>query len=436
MHSDENAPRVPSNPALLDAIGKAMDYWSGEFYRRRNHDEKLCPPVELSAFPETLEEWKLKRQEIKKLFEEHIYGPVPPPPDKLEMRLLSEKRDALNDTAIRREIRIYCKMNDGRSHDFDMLLYIPKNVSAPPPVFVGLNFDGNQANTPEVDVRTTRGAAHIPGNWWRCGVTAENKRLIKLDSWNFENAMQRGYAVATANYGEIFPDNPFGYEQSIYTLFKTPEELKSLPDLPAPLRKFGAISAWAWGLSRMLDALETIPEVDAGRAAVLGHSRLGKTALWAGANDERFKMVISNNSGCLGAAPSCREFGERVGHLAYIQRFWFVETLMQYAYRENTMPVDQHQLLALVAPRTLYVASSSEDHGADPKGEFMSARAASAVWKLYGSPAGMLENMPEVGAGTAGSNGVFYHVKYGPHSITGEDWQHYYDCADKIFNKR
>ena len=435
MYTDENASRAPDNIEVIKAIGLAMDYWSNELYRRRNFDESKCPAVELPPLPDSLAEWRTERKKLLALFAEHIYGEIPPAPDKITTRLLAERSDALNNTAIRREIRIYCQMNNGMSHDFDMLLYIPKNVQAPPPVFLGLNFDGNQANTIDEDVALTRGPSHYPGYWWRSAATNNDKRLIKLDSWNFAEAMQRGYAVATVNYCEIFPDNPYGYEKSIYRLFRSPEELAAFPARSCGLRKFGAISAWAWGLSRMLDVLEDIPEVDADRAAVLGHSRLGKTALWAGANDERFKMVISNNSGCLGAALSRRDFGERVGHLAYIQRFWFTETLAQYADRESELPVDQHQLLALVAPRCLYVASSSEDGGADPRGEFLSAKAASEVWRLYNHAPVLPEDMPAAGTGTVGSNGVFYHLKSGVHSITAEDWQHYYNCADGLFRE-
>lgn len=427
----ENQPRIPENREAIIALSRMMDHWSAELYRRRNHDESKVPPWKFLPLPDTLEEWKVERKKILELFNEHIYGAVPPPPDKLEVRLLAEKHGALNGLAYRREIRIYCKMDNGRVHDFDMLLYVPENAAGKVPVFVGLNFNGNQANTPDDDVRLTRGPAHVAKHWWRSAVTTDDKRFEKIDSWNFVEAMKRGYAVATANFNEIFPDNPFGFAKSIYTLFKDPGELAELPEPPAPVRNYGAISAWAWGLSRMMDVLEDIPEVDAGKAAVLGHSRLGKTALWAGVNDERFKMVISNNSGCMGAAPSCREYGERPGHLAYLQRFWFADKFIEYAGREDKLPVDQHQLMALIAPRTLYVASSSEDCGADPYGEFLSAREAAKVWTLYGKKNDLPEAFPELDK-TFGDT-VNYHCKTGNHSITAADWIYYYACADKLF---
>jgi hypothetical protein len=212
------------------------------------------------------------------------------------------------------------------------------------------------------------------------------------------------------------------------------EELAELPEPPIAPRNYGAISAWAWGLSRMMDVLEDIPEIDTEKAAVLGHSRLGKTALWAGVNDERFKLVISNNSGCMGAAPSCRVYGERPGHLAYIQRFWFSDKFIEYAEREDTLPVDQHQLLALIAPRTVYVASSSEDYGADPYGEFLSAKEAAGIWALYGRENDFPDSFPELNKSVGSS--VKYHCKTGGHSITAADWQHYYECADKLFKQQ
>ncbi len=429
----ENLPRTPENRDTLIALSRMMDHWSKELYRRRNHDESKVPPWKFLPLPDTLEAWKSERPKLLKLFEEHIYGAVPPPPDKLEVRLLAEKHGALGGLAYRREYRIYCKMNDGRCHDFDMLLYTPENASGDVPVFVGLNFDGNQANTPDDDVLLTRGPDHVAKHWWRNSETTDDKRFIKLESWNFVGTIRRGYAAATVNFGEIFPDNPFGFAKSIYTLFKSPGELADLPEPPAEPRNYGAISAWAWGLSRMLDALENISGVDAAQAAVLGHSRLGKAALWAGVNDQRFKLVISNNSGCMGASPACRVYGERPGHLAYLQRFWFTDKFIEYACREEFLPVDQHQLIALIAPRCAYVASSNEDHGADFYGEFLSAKAAAKVWKLYGFEDTLPDDFPELGKSVG--NMVKYHCKVGTHSITAADWLHYYDCADKLFKR-
>ena len=430
---DENAPRVPDNAAVIPFVSREMDYWSSELYRRRDPDSLLNKEADFIPLPDTLEKWEVCRQEVLKNFQQHVYGIIPPAPDRMEYKLLNEKTDALDNTAIRREIRVYCRMDNGSSFDFDVLVYFPKNV-VKPPVFVGLNFDGNQANTPEDDVRLTRGASRRKGCWWRFLPPQETTRHIKMDSWNYAEAVKRGYAVATADYGEIFPDNPFGFAKSMYQLFHSDEELAESPPMNSAPREYGALSAWAWGDSRILDTLQAaVPEVDCERAAVIGHSRLGKAALWCGANDERFKLVISNNSGCMGASPSCRKYGEQFNHTGILHRFWFNENLVRFAFSETPLPVDQHQLLAMVAPRTLYVASSSEDSGADPMGEFLAAREAAKVWKLYGRAGLDIEEMPPLGRSCG--DGVNYHIKAGGHSITAEDWQHYYNCADRIFGK-
>ena len=429
---DENAPRVPDNAAAIPFVSREMDYWSSELYKRRDPDSLLNKEADFIPLPDTLEAWQLRRQEVLKNFQQYVYGAIPPPPDRMEYKLLNEKTDALDNTAIRREIRVYCRMDNGRSFDFDVMVYLPKNA-VEVPVFAGLNFDGNQANTPENDVRLTRGAARRAGCWWRFLPPSEETRNIRLDSWNFAEAIRRGYAVATASYGEIFPDNPFGFAKSIYRLFRSDEELAELPPMNSAPREYGAISAWAWGNSRILDTLQAVvPEVDCTRAAVIGHSRLGKAALWCGANDERFKLVISNNSGCMGASPSCRKYGEQFNHICVLHRFWFNEKLSCFAFSDTPLPVDQHELLAMVAPRTLYVASSDEDSGADPMGEFLAAKEAAKVWKLYGKAGLGIDEMPPIGKSCGYE--VKYHIKHGKHSITAEDWQHYYACADQIFH--
>ena len=135
----------------------------------------------------------------------------------------------------------------------------------------------------------------------------------------------------------------------------------------------------------------------------------------------------------MGASPSCRKYGEQFNHTGILHRFWFNENLVRFAFSETALPVDQHQLLAMVAPRTLYVASSNEDSGADPMGEFLAAREAAKVWKLYGRAGLGVEEMPPVGQSCG--DGVNYHIKAGGHSITAEDWEHYYNCADRIFGK-
>ena len=308
-----------------------------------------------------------------------------------------------------------------------MLLFVPRSAQ-PAATFWGLNFQGNHTVTTETDVR-------INPNWMpkeASGVVdnhaTEAARGTQADRWPLEMIVGRGYAVATAYYGDIDPDFDDGFQNGLHGAFRKPGQAQLAAD------EWGSIAAWAWGLSRGMDYLEQDAEIDASRVAVIGHSRLGKTALWAGATDVRFALVISNDSGRGGAGLSRRHFGETVARINYGFPHWFCGNFKLYNEKEASLPIDQHELLALIAPRPVYVASASEDLWADPKGEFLSTVHADPVYRLLGTdglggsspPAAMPAVEQPLKTGTIG-----YHLRSGKHGITAYDWQQYLDFADR-----
>ena len=370
-------------------------------------------------------EWMTRQRErILALLKRYEYGEVLPRPDRMEFRPLSLRRDALGGLAARKEVRILCSMRNGKSISFDLLLYVPNRRSAPAPGFLGLNFKGNHAASDEKDVAPT-------GRRSADELFFPDARGVQAYRWNFAEVVRRGYASATLCYHDIHPDRPAGTCDSVFRLFFEPEEYAGIGEM------YSIIGAWAWGLSRALDYLESDPDVDASRIAVHGHSRLGKTALWAGAIDPRFRMIVANCSGCGGAALHKRKSGENFSQhfRCHLERYhlpcWFVDEAEKFMWREEDYPIDQHELLAMAAPRPLAVGAASGDAG-DPQSEFLACRAAAPVYRLFGAE-GLPETMPPSGAGTPGE--INYHWRDGKHDMLPEDWQQYLRMADRFLRR-
>ena len=313
----------------------------------------------------------------------------------------------------------------------EVLVYLPSPSRGDNPerlpTFLHLNFGGNHAESTDPAVR-------IPSGWVPNGKdTGVDDNHAKVSSrgtlasrWPVKLLHDRGYATATAYCGDVFPDHADGRKASVLPSlgYAVGDERMVSGDEP------GAISTWAWQLSRILDWLVTLPEIDPTRVIVVGHSRLGKTALWAGAGDERFAMVVSNESGCGGAALERRNYGETVKRITTSFPHWFAPTFATYADRETELPIDQHVVLAMTAPRPLYVSSAVEDRWADPRGEFLAAVAAGPVWELFGKVGLGTATDPVVD--TAIGSSIGYHVRSGPHDITAIDWGHFADFATRV----
>ncbi|MGA2067935.1 MAG: acetylxylan esterase [Thermoguttaceae bacterium] len=399
-----------------------------------NYDEGKVPPYTL---PDPLRlasgqrvadaaTWRnVRRPEILGLFEKFMYGKAPGRPAAMTFQLRSSA-DALDGKAVRKEVRIRFT-KDPAGPKMDLLLYLPKPLAKPIPVFLGLNFDGNQAVQLDPGITISdEGAEDRPAPGGKPGATAK-PRGTERSRWPLEMILARGYGLATAWYFDLEPDRPDGWRHGVRGAL-----LPAGQSEPAP-EAWGAIAAWAWGLSRAMDYLETDRDVDARHVAVLGHSRLGKTALWAGARDERFALVMSNDSGCGGASLARRRIGETVGQINKSFPHWFNASYKRFGERVDDLPVDQHMLLALVAPRPVYVASAEEDHWADPRGEFLSAKGADGVYRLLGTDGLAADAMPAVEHPVQSTIG--YHIRRGKHDVTDYDWRCYLDFADRHFKR-
>jgi hypothetical protein len=411
-----------------------------------NYDEARVPSYSLpdplrlenGKRVRTAAQWRsLRRPELLELFRRHVYGRSPGPPQTQRLEVTARERQALHGRAIRKEISIHLT-GDASGPRLDLLLFVPTGATGPVPAFLGLNFEGNAATHSDPAIQLTRRwMREAPGGRTGARGASEASRGAEASRWQVEKVLSRGYALATAYYGDIEPDHADGWRDGVRAVFPTADCASAVPS-PTPIRAFapddwGAIGAWAWGLSRALDYLETDPDIDARRVAVIGHSRLGKTALWAGAQDERFALVISNNSGEGGAALARRRFGETTERINRAFPHWFCANFKRYGNREDEIPVDQHQLIALIAPRPVYIASAEKDLWADPKGEFLAARHAGPVYALFGRGGVGVEQQPALNQPVGGVIG--YHTRTGAHDVTAYDWEQYLDFADRHLRK-
>ena len=437
------APNPPTNPLLMFYLLRnfcAVGFISACFMitlltaqgqvPKANQDEAL---VTMSPLPDPLvgvdgtritdaKQWPAQRERLLKLIGENEYGFQPDGKAVVTWDIV-EQGSMYGGTTNRTQFVVHLKTG-AASMDIDLVLFAPNKPGKSKGCFLGLNFQGNHT----VDADT---AIRLPKGWMandtKTGVTdhvaTEKNRGGQDRRWPIREINERGYAVATAYYGDIDPDFDDGFKNGVHALFPSYRASSEHPD------RWGTVSGWAWGLSRLMDVLLQQPTIDPERVAVMGHSRLGKTSLWAGATDPRFSIVISNNSGCGGAALERRNFGETVARINTSFPHWFCPNFKKYNQNEVALPFDQHTLVACIAPRPVYIASATEDLWADPKGEYLSGWYATPVYQLLGFQ-GLSSETPPAADASVGDR-IGYHNRTGPHDILSYDWQQYMNFADR-----
>ena len=412
---------------LLFSHGFALAQFQANYDESKVPDYQLPDVLILNSGDKvtTVEEWKnIRRPEILSLFESEVYGKVPETEIKVSYEILESAEHILDGTANRKQVRILFSKG-GKKIAADLLIYLPIQKEGPVPLFLGYNFNGNHTIYPDKAIYRTE-------SWARNNAevnifnhtTNELSRGCSTSRWPVSYILSRGYGLAVMYYGDIDPDFDDGFQNGIEPLFYKKGQSNPTQD------EWGSIGAWAFGLSKALDYFEQDRQIDHSRIAVIGHSRLGKTALWAGAVDDRFALVISNESGCGGAALSRRKFGETVDRINTSFPHWFSDNFNKYNEKEGTLPVDQHMLIALMAPRPVYIASAEGDRWSDPRGEFLSGVYAGPVYKLFGLKGLQDDMFPEVNKPYLEGN-IGYHVRSGEHDLTYYDWLQFLDFADR-----
>lgn len=367
----------------------------------------------------TAEDWQRRRAELKQLFEYYMYGPMPTVAVSVRGEVVYEDREALTGQAILREVAVTPAAGCPPLY---LLLVLPKHADGPVPVFLGMNFSGNHSLVDDPKVR-------IPTCWMYPGLGVENHRATpasrgtKKDVWSIEQTIRRGYGVATFYNGDVDPDDK-----------ETRGGMR--PFLKSHGADPGTIMAWAWGLMRAVDYLTSLREIDPKRIAVVGHSRLGKTALVAAAFDDRIALAIPHQSGTGGAAPSRSKNpkSESVARINTVFPHWFNDRFKEFNDQVERLPFDQHCLIALVAPRPVLLTNAEEDQWANPDGQFDMLRAADPVYRLLGVQGLSPTDRPAMNQRVG--DRLSYYIRPGPHSMTPDDWRVFLDFADHHLRNR
>jgi len=355
--------------------------------------------------------WTEKRRpELLKMVEEIQYGKMPPRPADLRFNVFDKNTLAFNGKAIRKQVTVYFT-RDTSEHKMNLLIYLPANATKPSPLLLNISFSAYCQIVDDTGL-------WVGDIWTREGKKIKADQPGRFSKINVEQFIDAGIGFATVYYGDIEPDFKGGIQYGIRKQY-----LKEGQQEPAA-DEWGAISAWAWGLSRAMDYFETDKQIDSKRIALQGASRLGKTVLWTGIHDTRFKLVIASISGEGGAAISRRNYGETIQHITDTSRYYyqFAPNYHSYADKVNSLPFDAHTLVALMAPRPLLLQTGSIDYWSDPKGEFLSAIAAERVYNLFGKKGPNTSTLPAPSEKTLLMNPLGYYMHEGGHTVLPEDW--------------
>jgi hypothetical protein len=359
------------------------------------------------------DEWKARRKEILEVMTTQLYGTFPKRPEKVRFEVFDTDKNALNGKATRKQVTVHMQ-EKGREASFDLLIYIPNKVKNPVPAIIGLNFIGNHAISKDPGIKLT--------NAWvesskvsPCvvnGKATEACRGRNAGQWALDSILDRGFALVTMYREEIASDRKEEmFKTGVHTLF---------PELQNREDNFSTMAAWAWALSRGMDYLETDKDIDSKKVAVFGFSRLAKAALWAGATDQRFALVLSNESGAGGGKQFRRGVGENIRRLCTVFPHWFAKGFSKYMDKDQELPFDQHFVLALIAPRPVYLATAQGDVNSDPEGEFETAKASDAIYKFLGTKGFPGTTIPALNQPIYGQIG--FHIRPGGHDVTNFDW--------------
>ncbi len=392
-------------PTFIILVAALMPFSSNT---AQNYDESKVgdyqlPELLVTRGGETISttaQWeKTRRPEILKLFEDHVYGQVPKDFDDIRFKVTNRDKKAMNGKATLREVAITVIRNK-KSVTVNLVLFTPNKVKKPVPVFLVINHRG---------IRTM-------------DVTRQDKDGF----WPVEEVIDAGYGISGFDVMDVSPDDKVKFTEGILDQLY-PEQL----EMDNGMRGLGA---WCWGASRAIDYFEKDKSVDATRIISVGHSRGGKASLWFGAQDQRVAITISNESGNSGAALSRRNFGETIEKITQRFPYWFCPNYRNYAGNEDKLPVDQHMLIALMAPRAVYVASAADDLWADPLGQYLALTEAQSIFNLYGFETNLPAEMPGVNLQIIRPH-VGFHNREGKHNMTPYDWQQFIQFANEYFSQ-